>query len=57
MPLPCSRLRHKGLHSGKSFPAGPWLSTRKALDRVKTVLKDLTPLNRWFAEHVGDMGS
>lgn len=48
-------LQHKGLHSGRSFEIGKWLATRKAIERVKTVLTDLKPLNSWFAKHVEGM--
>jgi len=45
-------LQHKGLHAGKNYEVGTWLATRKALERVKTVLKDIKPLNKWFATNV-----
>lgn len=45
-------LRHKGLIGWKGFPPGPWLHTRKAMDRVTTALDGLGPLRDWFAKHV-----
>ena len=46
-------LRHKGLTAAKEWPPAPWLHTRKALDRVVTVWRDLAPMNAWLAKHVG----
>lgn len=47
-------LRLKGIFAGKGFPPDVgWLSTRKALDKVKTVLSDTKPLNAWLDRHVG----
>lgn len=46
-------LRMKGLHAGKSLEPGPWLSTRKALERVRKVLADAKPLNTWLDRYVG----
>jgi uncharacterized protein (TIGR02453 family) len=45
-------LREKGLIGWKGFPPGPWLHSRKALDRVRTVLDDLRALRDWFTKNV-----
>jgi len=45
-------LRMKDLHAGKQLaPAA--LSTRKALDRVVVVMRDVEPLSAWLRRHVG----
>jgi uncharacterized protein (TIGR02453 family) len=46
-------LRMKDIFAGKAFEAGPWLSTRKALERIKRVMTDVTPLRDWLQRHVG----
>jgi uncharacterized protein (TIGR02453 family) len=46
-------LRNKGLIAWKEWPAGAWLGTAKAKDRVIEFLKASKPLNRWLDEHVG----
>jgi uncharacterized protein (TIGR02453 family) len=46
-------LRHKGLITWREWPAGPWLSTRKAKDRIVEVLERSKPLTRWIDAHVG----
>ena len=32
---------------------GPWLSTRKAFERIKRVISDVTPFSEWLQRHVG----
>jgi uncharacterized protein (TIGR02453 family) len=45
-------LRHKGVTMGKQFPStAPWLSTRKALDKITGVLEDGRPLFGWFEKY------
>jgi uncharacterized protein (TIGR02453 family) len=46
-------LRLKGLVAWKEWPAGAWLGTARAKDRVVEFLRAAKPLNRWLAEHVG----
>jgi uncharacterized protein (TIGR02453 family) len=46
-------LRSKGLITWKEWPAGAWLGTAKAKDRVVEFLKASKPLNRWLNNHVG----
>lgn len=46
-------LRNKGLIAWKRWPAGSWLGTPKAKDRVAETLRLSEPLNRWLHEHVG----
>lgn len=46
-------LRHKGLTSGTDWEPAAWLHTRKTLDRIVKVWRDLAPLNDWLAKHVG----
>jgi uncharacterized protein (TIGR02453 family) len=46
-------LRYKGLITWKEWPAGAWLGTRKAKDRVVAFLEASKPLNGWLRKHVG----
>jgi uncharacterized protein (TIGR02453 family) len=47
-------LRYKGLITWKDWPAGPWLGTRRAKDRVAQFFEASKPLNGWLRAHVGD---
>src|SRR4051812_36863694 len=47
-------LRQKGLVTWKEWPAGAWLASRKAKDRVVDLLHAAEPIQRWLHEHVGD---
>lgn len=47
-------LKYKGIAISKRWPVGAWLGTRKAKDRVVTVLRDARPLRDWLHTHVGD---
>ena len=47
-------LRHKGLISWKQWPAGGWLGTAKAKQRVIDFLRTSKPLNDWLSRHVGE---
>lgn len=46
-------LKHKGLYLGRQFEPAAWMGTKKAIDRVAKVWRDLTPVTAWFHEHVG----
>jgi uncharacterized protein (DUF2461 family) len=46
-------LRLKGIVAWKQWPAGAWLGTRKARDRVEEFLRSTVPLNDWLETHVG----
>jgi uncharacterized protein (TIGR02453 family) len=46
-------LRHKGLITWREWPAGAWLGTRRAKDRVVEFLRHSKPLNAWLDSHVG----
>jgi uncharacterized protein (TIGR02453 family) len=46
-------LRHKGLVAWQEWPAGAWLGTAEAKDRVVTFLRTTQPLSDWLAEQVG----
>ncbi len=46
-------LRQKGLVAWKQWPAGPWLSTRKAKARVLDVLDAARPMQGWLDTNVG----
>jgi uncharacterized protein (TIGR02453 family) len=46
-------LRMKGIFAGKAFAPEAWLSTRTALDRVRRVLNDVSPLADWLQVYVG----
>ena len=46
-------LRYKGLTAWREWPAGAWLGTRKAEDRLVEFFQVSEPLNVWLREHVG----
>jgi uncharacterized protein (TIGR02453 family) len=46
-------LRHKGLITWREWPAGAWLGTAKAKDRVVEFLRTSAPLHAWLGAHVG----
>jgi uncharacterized protein (TIGR02453 family) len=46
-------LRYKGIVTWKEWPAGAWLGTRKAKDRVVGFLEASKPLNAWLRANVG----
>ncbi len=46
-------LRHKGLATWQEWPAGPWLGTRRAKDRVVKFLGLSRPLTEWLHTNVG----
>jgi len=46
-------LRYKGLAAWQEWPAGPWLGTRKAKDRVVKFLTTAKPLTEWLDSEVG----
>ena len=45
-------LRMKDLYAGKTFPREPWLSTRKALQRIQKTIEDISPLADWVHAYV-----
>jgi uncharacterized protein (TIGR02453 family) len=46
-------LRMKGIFAGKTFAPASWLSTPKALQRIKQVMNEVSPLAEWLRDHVG----
>ena len=46
-------LRYKGLVAWQEWPAGAWLGTAEAKDRVVTFLRTTRPLSEWLAGQVG----
>jgi uncharacterized protein (TIGR02453 family) len=46
-------LRCKGLITWREWPAGAWLGTRRAKDRVAEFLRLSKPLNDWLRTNVG----
>jgi len=46
-------LRYKGIITWKEWPAGAWLGTKKAKDRVVEFMKASKPLNDWLKARVG----
>lgn len=46
-------LRHKGFYMGIEYEPAAWMGTKKALDKVTKVWRDLLPMNTWFHDHVG----
>lgn len=49
-------LRYKGLITWQEWPAGAWLGTRRAKDRMVTFLGRSEPLNEWLRTNVGPSG-
>jgi uncharacterized protein (DUF2461 family) len=49
--LPLMRLR--GLHVDRAWPAGDWLATGEALDRVREAWRAARPVADWLDAHVG----
>jgi uncharacterized protein (TIGR02453 family) len=50
-------LRMKDIFAGKTFAPQPWLSTPKAIDRIRRVMTDIKPLGDWLRQHVGSRQS
>jgi uncharacterized protein (TIGR02453 family) len=46
-------LRHKGLITWREWPAGAWLGTRRAKDRVVEFFRRSKPIGEWLRAHVG----
>src|SRR5207247_11249091 len=46
-------LRYKGLVAWREWPAGAWLGTRRAKDRVVEFLRQSKPVNGWLRTNVG----
>jgi uncharacterized protein (TIGR02453 family) len=46
-------LRYKGIALWRDWPAGAWLGTRRAKDRVVELLRASQPLNEWLRANVG----
>jgi uncharacterized protein (TIGR02453 family) len=46
-------LRFKGLITWREWPAGAWLGTRRAKDRVVEFLRQSKPISTWLRTHVG----
>jgi uncharacterized protein (TIGR02453 family) len=46
-------LRYKGLTAWREWPAGPWLGTKKAKDRIVEFLERSKPLGAWLKTNVG----
>jgi uncharacterized protein (TIGR02453 family) len=47
-------LRYKGLITWTHWPAGEWLGTSEAKERVIGFLRTSAPVNDWLAAYVGD---
>ncbi len=45
-------LRMKDAFAGKAMAPGPWLSSRKALDRIMRVMIDIKPFSDWLERYV-----
>ena len=46
-------LRLRGMHVDRCWPAGGWLQTDGALERVRSAWRAARPLADWLATHVG----
>ncbi len=46
-------LRYRMLVASSTYPAAPWMGTRKALDTVRADWRAMQPLVEWLADHVG----
>jgi uncharacterized protein (TIGR02453 family) len=47
-------LRYKGLVAWQEWPAGAWLGTRRAKDRIVNFFERSVPLTKWLKINVGD---
>lgn len=47
-------LKYKGLVAWADWPAGPWLGSARARDRVEKFLRATRPLDDWLAAHVDE---
>ena len=47
-------LRYKGLIAWREWPAGAWLGTKRAKDRIVGFLEQAQPLVDWLQTNVGD---
>jgi uncharacterized protein (TIGR02453 family) len=45
-------LRMKDIFGGKTFTREPWLSTRRALQRIQKTIDDIAPLEDWIHAYV-----
>ena len=45
-------LRYKGITAWQQWPAGAWLESAQARDRVRSFLRTTRPLCSWLADHV-----
>ena len=46
-------LRYKGLVTWREWPAGAWLGTKRAKERIVEFLERSKPIGGWLHEHVG----
>jgi uncharacterized protein (DUF2461 family) len=46
-------LRLKGIITWREWPAGPWLGTKRAKDRVVEFFRSSVPLSAWLRANVG----
>jgi uncharacterized protein (DUF2461 family) len=46
-------LRYKGLVTWREWPAGAWLGTKRAKDRLEEFLVDSKPISAWLETNVG----
>jgi uncharacterized protein (TIGR02453 family) len=49
-------LQMKDIHAGRMFEPAAWLSSPKAVARVRTACTDVAPLRDWLHRHVGRQG-
>lgn len=46
-------LKHKGFYVGRQLEPAAWMGTRKALEKVTKIWRDIQPVNDWFHANVG----
>ncbi len=46
-------LRMKDMFAGRAFKPSAWLSTSRALDRIRDVMTDVKPLTDWINKYAG----
>jgi uncharacterized protein (TIGR02453 family) len=46
-------LRYKGIATWRAWPAGPWLGTKKAKERVEEFFAISEPIGGWLSANVG----
>jgi len=46
-------LRHKGLYLGRDLAPASWMGTKKAVDRIAAIWREMQPIQAWLRTNVG----